>query len=68
MTVATTTLDRTPAPAGSSAPASARRGDRPVVVVGVDGSESSKAALRWAADQAVTAGCRLRVVTVWASR
>ena len=35
------------------------------IVVGVDGSPSAKAALRWAAAQARLAGARLRVVAVW---
>ena len=34
-------------------------------VVGVDGSEESRAALRWAADQAVADGARLEVVCAW---
>jgi nucleotide-binding universal stress UspA family protein len=34
-------------------------------VVGVDGSEESRAALRWAADQAVAHGARLEVVCAW---
>ena len=34
-------------------------------VVGVDGSDESRAALRWAADQAVAQGARLEVVCVW---
>lgn len=65
MTVDAATLDRPPVVTASSDTAPARNGDRPVVVVGVDGSESSKAALRWAARHATAAGCRLRVVTVW---
>jgi nucleotide-binding universal stress UspA family protein len=35
------------------------------VVVGVDGSDHSKAALRWAATAATTLGCPLRVVAAW---
>lgn len=34
-------------------------------MVGVDGSESSKAALSWAAEYAKRSGLRLKVVTVW---
>jgi nucleotide-binding universal stress UspA family protein len=34
-------------------------------VVGVDGSEESRAALRWSADQAVAQGARLEVVCAW---
>ena len=34
-------------------------------VVGVDGSEESRAALRWASDQAVAQGARLEVVCAW---
>ena len=36
-----------------------------VIVVGVDGSESSKEALAWAAHQAEISGSRLRVVMSW---
>jgi len=36
-----------------------------MIVVGVDGSESSKRALRWAADQAKLVGAELVVVTTW---
>jgi nucleotide-binding universal stress UspA family protein len=39
--------------------------DGPKVVVGVDGSESSLRALRWAADQATLMGIPLEVVTAW---
>jgi nucleotide-binding universal stress UspA family protein len=35
------------------------------IVVGVDGSECSGLALRWAADQAVQRGATLVVVTTW---
>jgi nucleotide-binding universal stress UspA family protein len=35
------------------------------IVVGVDGSESSRAALRWAARVAAATGATLRVVTSW---
>ncbi|CCH78711.1 putative universal stress protein [Nostocoides japonicum T1-X7] len=38
----------------------------PVVVVGVDGSPSSDAALRWAAHQARLTGASIRAVTTWA--
>jgi nucleotide-binding universal stress UspA family protein len=37
----------------------------PAVVVGVDGSEGSKAALRWAARQAELTGAPLRAVFAW---
>jgi nucleotide-binding universal stress UspA family protein len=37
----------------------------PVVVVGVDGSRASSAALRWAADEARLRGARLKVVRAW---
>jgi nucleotide-binding universal stress UspA family protein len=43
----------------------AAAGTPPVIVVGVDGSEPSKRALRWAADQARLTGARLDVVTTW---
>lgn len=36
-----------------------------LIVVGVDGSESSIDALRWAADQARLTGASLEVVTTW---
>jgi len=35
------------------------------VVVGIDGSEASRAALRWAADEAKQRGAALRVVHTW---
>jgi nucleotide-binding universal stress UspA family protein len=35
------------------------------IVVGVDGSDSSRHALRWAARQAQLTGCRLEVVITW---
>lgn len=38
---------------------------RPRVVVGVDASEASRAALRWARDHAVRAGATLEVVHAW---
>jgi nucleotide-binding universal stress UspA family protein len=40
-------------------------GKPPKIVVGVDGSESSRDALRWAARQAQLTGGRLEVVTTW---
>ena len=43
-----------------------RSGDEPArIVVGVDGSEPSKAALRWALHQAKLTGAVVDVVTVW---
>ena len=39
--------------------------ERPRVVVGVDGSEGSKQALRWAAYVATTAGADIEAVTAW---
>ncbi|HET8559353.1 MAG TPA: universal stress protein [Marmoricola sp.] len=36
-----------------------------VIVVGIDGSESSKQALRWAVRQAELTGATLRAVEVW---
>ncbi len=36
-----------------------------MIVVGVDGSDPSKRALRWAADQAKLTGATLTVVTTW---
>jgi nucleotide-binding universal stress UspA family protein len=38
---------------------------RPRIVVGVDGSESSREALRWAAGQAKLSGAELDAVTTW---
>jgi nucleotide-binding universal stress UspA family protein len=38
---------------------------KPKIVVGVDGSESSRRALRWAARQAQLTGARLEVVITW---
>lgn len=35
------------------------------IVVGVDGSESSKAALRWAVKQARLTGARIQALTAW---
>jgi nucleotide-binding universal stress UspA family protein len=40
-------------------------GNKPRIVVGVDGSEHSKEALRWAARVAAAEGARLDVVAVW---
>jgi nucleotide-binding universal stress UspA family protein len=37
----------------------------PIIVVGVDGSEPSRRALRWAAQQAKLTGAALNVVTSW---
>jgi nucleotide-binding universal stress UspA family protein len=36
-----------------------------MIVVGVDGSDPSKLALRWAARQATLTGAKLKVVTTW---
>jgi nucleotide-binding universal stress UspA family protein len=44
---------------------SAAGGDRPVVVVGVDGSAAAEVALRAAVERAVAAGARLRIVCAW---
>ncbi len=41
------------------------RKDLPTVVVGVDGSDHSKLALRWAVDYAKTIGGRVRAVIAW---
>ncbi|MFD1660663.1 universal stress protein [Streptomyces caeni] len=38
---------------------------REVIVVGVDGSDSSRSALRWAARQAELTGAELRAVQAW---
>jgi nucleotide-binding universal stress UspA family protein len=37
----------------------------PVIVVGVDGSDSSRDALRWAVGQAKLTGATLRAITTW---
>jgi nucleotide-binding universal stress UspA family protein len=42
-----------------------RTEERAKVVVGVDGSEPSLRALRWAADHAILMGIPLEVVTAW---
>src|ERR1022692_4169900 len=39
--------------------------ERPRIVVGVDGFESSKAALRWAIHQAKLTGAVVEAVTAW---
>jgi nucleotide-binding universal stress UspA family protein len=39
--------------------------DKNQIVVGVDGSPSSQAALQWAADQAVRTGAGVEVVIAW---
>lgn len=41
------------------------KGHRPLIVVGVDGSESSRYALRWAARQAECADADVRAVMAW---
>ena len=60
---------RAPAPArgGPRAKRRSRRSVRPMetVVVGVDGSEGSRAALEFAATEAALHGARLRVVAAW---
>lgn len=43
----------------------ADEGDRPVIVAGVDGSDDSRQALRWAARQAWLTGAELRAVIAW---
>ncbi|MCW2548286.1 MAG: UspA domain protein [Mycobacterium sp.] len=48
--------------AGTSTSTSA---GRPVVVVGVDGSDASKDALRWAADYAALTAGQLRALSAW---
>ena len=42
-----------------------RHGTVSLIVVGVDGSEHSLAAIRWAAAEARLRGARLRLVTAW---
>jgi nucleotide-binding universal stress UspA family protein len=44
---------------------STQNDERPRIVVGVDGSESSKAALRWAICQAKLTGAVVEAVTTW---
>ncbi len=43
----------------------AAAGTSPIIVVGVDGSDPSKRALRWAANQAKLTGATLKAVTSW---
>jgi nucleotide-binding universal stress UspA family protein len=38
---------------------------KPIIVVGVDGSETSRHAVRWAAQQAQSTGAHLRAVASW---
>jgi len=40
-------------------------GMKPFIVIGVDGSEPSKDAVRWAAKQAELTGAELHAVTAW---
>ena len=40
-------------------------GNRQGIVVGIDGSDHSKAALAWAAQQAILTGSELKVVVAW---
>lgn len=62
---ATTLTDATTSASPTSAPAAAPKPGAGRIVVGIDGSESSKAALRWAVRQARLAGATLRVVMTW---
>jgi nucleotide-binding universal stress UspA family protein len=39
--------------------------EKGLIVVGVDGSEPSKAALSWAREEALLRGCAVRVVYAW---
>ena len=39
--------------------------ERPIIVVGVDGSEASKDALAWAAEQARVTSAELLAITAW---
>lgn len=55
-------IGETENPAGAADPGAARR---PRVVVGVDGSEQGRAALRWAADEARRLSAELVVVRAW---
>ncbi len=49
----------------TSATSPTRSNTRPRVVVGVDGSEESKQALRWGARIAAAENARLEAITVW---
>jgi nucleotide-binding universal stress UspA family protein len=40
-------------------------GDRPVIVVGVNGSDRSDRALDWSIDEAKLRGASIRIVTAW---
>src|ERR1700691_578777 len=44
---------------------SASAGSQPRIVVGVDGSDSSRDALQWAATQAELVGGKLQVIMTW---
>jgi nucleotide-binding universal stress UspA family protein len=40
-------------------------GDRPLIVVGVNGSDRAERALSWSIDEAKLRGAQLRIVTAW---
>jgi nucleotide-binding universal stress UspA family protein len=62
----TTLVPRTKDSPRPSGPSVRQSGDhRGLIVVGVDGSEESKDALRWAAGEAQMRGASLRVVICW---
>jgi nucleotide-binding universal stress UspA family protein len=54
-----------PTPADDPTPNSGGTSEARGIVVGIDGSEASKAALRWAAGQARVTGATLRVIMTW---
>jgi nucleotide-binding universal stress UspA family protein len=58
-------LVRDPAKAGVTSEADPDDIARDVIVVGVDGSEQSRQALRWGRFMADQLGCTLQVVTAW---
>jgi nucleotide-binding universal stress UspA family protein len=57
--------DVTPSSRAAGAAADTLDPASPVIVVGVDGSDESKDALRWATRQAELTGSALRIVTSW---
>jgi nucleotide-binding universal stress UspA family protein len=60
-------MDAGQEPAQAQAGPSSEDERRPVVVVGIDGSEGSSKALAWAAQEARMRGATLRVVHAWRS-
>jgi nucleotide-binding universal stress UspA family protein len=61
-------MDTGQGPAPDQTPSGRQDERRPVVVVGIDGSEGSSKALAWAAQEARMRGATLRVVHAWRNR